>query len=179
LWWKYGPPSLPYEAGAAARYFYVYVFLATLPATHRFQARLGIPDAIAWETLAQLGEFVAKHRRKYGEGGMDMQGWLTLHLRGVIYRLGRLQFSPGLWTDGTPFLDIHVPEVGGLLSPKACDDSLRRARPFFDRYFPEHGAQVGMLISSWYAIRSWRSISPRSPTSSNTCGDGRSPTPSR
>lgn len=145
---QHGPPSLPYESCAAARYFHVYVFLATVPAVRRFHAELGIPDPIAWETLAQLGEMVAKHRRKYGEGGMNMQFWLTLHLRGVIYRLGRLQFNL-VRRDGTPLIGIHVPGTGGPLSPQACDDSLRRARPFFDRYFPEHGARMGFGTPSW------------------------------
>jgi len=137
-----GGPLLPYEAGAAARYFHVYVFLATIPAVRRFHAERGVPDAIGWETLAQLGELIAGHRRKYGEGGMNMQWWTTYHLRGILYRLGRLQFSLAVEADGTPYLGLHVPERGGPLLPKAYDDSLRRARPFFDRCFPEHGARV-------------------------------------
>jgi hypothetical protein len=144
-----GGQTLPHEAGAAAPYFHVYVFLATIPAVRRFHTRRGIPDAIAWETLAQLGEMVAVHRRRFGVGGMNTQWWLHFHLRGVMYRLGRLQFGLGAWKDATPHLGIHVPEVGGPLSPEACDDSLRRARPFFDRYFPEHGARLGLGVPSW------------------------------
>src|SRR5262249_18129809 len=136
-----GPP-LPYEAGAAARYFHVYVFLATIPAVRRFHARRGIPDTISWETLAQLGELVAVHRRKIGVGGMNIQGWTVFHLRGIIYQLGRLQFSLATERDGTPVLGVHVPETGGPMLAELYYDSLRRARPFFDRYFPEHGAQV-------------------------------------
>jgi len=142
-----GGPPLPYEGGAAARYFHVYVFLATIPAVRRFHAERGIPEAIGWETLAQLGELVATHRRKYGEGGMNMQWWTTYHLRGIIYRLGRLQFSLAVGDDGTPHLGVHVPETGGLLLPKAYDESLHRVRPFFDRHFPEHGARVAMGTS--------------------------------
>ena len=137
-----GGPTLPYEAGAAARYFHVYVFLATVPAVRRFYASRGIPDEIAWDTLAHLGEMVAIHRRKYGEGGMNTQWWLTYHLRGIVYQLGRLQFSLAAGSDGKPYLGLHIPEAGGPLIPEIFNDSLRRARPFFDRYFPEHGAQV-------------------------------------
>nr|4MFJ_A Chain A, The crystal structure of acyltransferase [Actinoplanes teichomyceticus] len=143
-----GGPPLPYEGGAAARYFHVYVFLATVPAVRRFHAERGIPDEVGWETLTQLGELVAIHRRKYGQGGMNMQWWTTYHLRGILYRLGRLQFSLATGKDGTPHLGLHVPEWGGPLLPKAYDESLHRARPFFDRHFPEHGARVAWG-SSW------------------------------
>ena len=141
-------PSLSYELGDTARYFYVYVFLATIPAVRDFHAKRGIPEAIAWETLTQLGEMVAIHRRKFGGGGMNMQWWLALHLRGLMYRLGRFQYTLAAESDGTPYLDLTVPEVGGSLTPEICDDSMRRARPFFDQYFPEHGAKVA-------AGRSW------------------------
>jgi hypothetical protein len=137
-----GGPPLPYELGAAARYFHLYVFLATVPAVRRFHRSRGIPDDIAWATLAQLGELVDAHRRKYGQGGMNMQWWTTYHLKGIVYRLGRLQFSLAVGPEGSPHLGVHIPERGGPLLPEAYDDSLHRARPFFDRYFPEHGARV-------------------------------------
>lgn len=150
-----GGPTLPYERGDPARYFYVYVFLAALPAVRRFQVARGIPDDIAWGTLDQLGEMVAIHRRKFGGGGMNTQFWLTLHLRGVIYRLGRLQFNlehqgtdAGGLAAGQPVLNTHIPEVGGPLPPQACDESFRRARPFYDGCFPEHGARVA-VCTSW------------------------------
>ncbi|MFC0111595.1 acyltransferase domain-containing protein [Kibdelosporangium aridum] len=143
-----GAPSLAYDTGPAARYFHVYVYLATVPAVRRFHASRGIPEATTWETLAQLGESVAVHRRKHGEGGMNMQFWTAYILSGIVYRLGRLQFSLGVGSDGTPELGMHIPEGGGPLIPEIFYDSLRRARPFFDRYFPEHGAQVA-TGTSW------------------------------
>lgn len=138
----HGGPPVPNEVSPAARYFHVYVFLATIPAVRRFHASRGIPDDVAWETLANLGELVAVHRRKFGEGGMNMQWWTTYHLRGIVYQLGRLQFSLLTVADGTPHLQVHIPEEGGPLLAKPFYESLRRARPFFDRYFPEHGARV-------------------------------------
>ena len=144
--WR-GGPTLPYET-AAARYFHVYVFLATVPAVRRFHAGRGIPEAITWDTLAQLGEAVSVHRRRLGEGGMTMQWWTTYLLRGLVYQLGRVGFSLSVADDGTPELGVHIPEAGGPLIPEAFYDSLRRARPFFDRHFPEHGARVA-TGTSW------------------------------
>ncbi|MGH3098195.1 MAG: acyltransferase domain-containing protein, partial [Streptosporangiales bacterium] len=150
-----GGPTLPYGLGDTARYFYVYVFLATVPAVRRFQESRGIPEDVAWATFTDLGEKVAIHRRKYGDGGMATQFWFLLHLRGVIYALGRLQFNLQRRSDPQgplhaeqPVLGTHIPELGGPITPAACDDSLTRARPFFDRHFPEHGARVA-VCTSW------------------------------
>ncbi|MFI6318510.1 acyltransferase domain-containing protein [Nonomuraea sp. NPDC050556] len=143
-----GGPTLPSEAGDAARFFHAYVFLATIPAVRSFHATRDIPEATTWETLTQLGESVAIHRRKHGEGGTNMPWWLTFLLRGLVYRLGRLQFSLAVARGGSPVLGMHIPEVGGPLIPEIYYDSLRRARPFFDRHFPEHGARTA-TGTSW------------------------------
>ncbi|MQA02857.1 MAG: hypothetical protein GEV07_09095 [Streptosporangiales bacterium] len=149
------PPHLPAALGPVARYFYVYVFLATVPAARRYHAERGVPDDVGWGTLDQLGELVDVHRRQFGVGGMDKQFWLTLHLRGVIYRLGRLQFNLQHLDDdvrylapGQPVLGTHIPELGGPLTPAACAASVERARPYFDRHFPEHGARYA-VCTSW------------------------------
>ncbi|MGI8881690.1 MAG: acyltransferase domain-containing protein [Jatrophihabitans sp.] len=130
-----GGPHLPAGLGAVGRYFYAFVFLAVLPEVRAFHARHAIPDDVSWASLADLGEKLALHRRSFGTGGMRTQFWFTLHQRGVIYRLGRLQFNQQR-SDGHPVLGTHIPEWGGPLSPRACGDSLRQARRFFAAHFP-------------------------------------------
>jgi hypothetical protein len=82
--------------------------------------------------------------------------WLTLHFRGSIYQLGRLQFNrmnvraahvADAFHEGEPALGVHIPESGPL-SPEAVDDSLARAQPFFARHFPETPTRLG-LCTSW------------------------------
>jgi hypothetical protein len=134
-------PRLPRELGPVGRYFYVAVLLATLGETRRFHAAHGIPEEVSWASLGDLGEKVRLHRRLYGVGGFDHQDWLTLHFRGVLYTLGRLQFNmttvpagfTGL-TTGAPALGLHVPGTGPM-TPEACERSLRAAPAFFDRHF--------------------------------------------
>lgn len=154
-------PSLPPELGVLGRYFYVYVFLAALPAVRQWHQARGIPDEISWATLADLGRNVGIHRRIHDVGGLDAQGWLTLHFRGGIYHLGRLQFNRGrIWWDdatlealgadfrrGDPALGIHIPESGPL-TPEVCDDSFRQAVEFFPRYFPEESYRLA-TCGSW------------------------------
>lgn len=133
-------PDLPTKLGPAGRYFYLAVLLACLPDVRRFHADHGVPDEVAWATLGDVGEKVGLHRRFHGVGGLDRQNWLTLHFRGVLYALGRLQFNlteipagtRGL-TAGAPALGVHIPETGPM-SPEACDESFRRAPGFFARH---------------------------------------------
>lgn len=134
-------PQLPRELGPTGRYFYLAVLLATLKETRRFHAAHGIPDEVSWASLGDLGEKVRLYRRFHGIGGFDLQDWLTLHFRGALYALGRLQFHrtviPADFTDltpGTPALGVHIPETGPM-TREACEGSLRAAPAFFDKHF--------------------------------------------
>jgi hypothetical protein len=133
---------LPASLGAIGRLFYIYVFLATVPAIRQWHQGRGISDAVSWATLADFGEHIALHRRIFGSSGLDSTNWMTLHFRGTLFSLGRLQF--GRWQfpsygprPGTLALDVHIPESGGPLEPTACADSFARAREFFACHFPD------------------------------------------
>ncbi len=142
-----GGPHLPAELGALGRYFYVFAFLAVLPPVREFHATRGVPEDVSWASLADIGEKLALHRRSFGVGGLRTQFWFTLHERGVIYRLGRLQFNLQR-SDGHPVLGTHIPEWGGPMTPAACADSFRRAGPFFGEHFPEH-QPTHAVCTSW------------------------------
>ncbi|WTL69986.1 acyltransferase domain-containing protein (plasmid) [Streptosporangium sp. NBC_01495] len=90
----------------------------------------GVASTVSWTTLADLGRNLAVDRRMRREGWLVMQGWLTLHARGAVYELGRLQFHRG----GTT-VDLHIPESGPM-TPEAVAASLDEARAFFPRHFP-------------------------------------------
>ena len=138
------------------RYFFVYVYLAALADVRRFHKQRGVPDEISWATLADLGRNLRRDRLLLGDGGLRTSGWLTLHFRGALYQLGRLQFnrreatrarvgeSPG---ESEPALGVHIPESGPL-TPEACDESIAQAEPFFARHFPEWRPRVG-VCTSW------------------------------
>lgn len=165
-----GPwPELDTSSGPEGRCFWIYVYLAVLPHVRRWHRRRGIPDAVAWATLADLGRHVARYRRRRGMTGLDSMEWLGLHFSGGIYALGRLQFNlyrlswrgrPRFWyrageprsadpgfRPGDPALGMHIPESGPL-NPDACDSSLEWARTFFPRHFPEHRFRV-VTCTSW------------------------------
>ncbi|MGA8114072.1 MAG: acyltransferase domain-containing protein [Actinocatenispora sp.] len=134
-------PDLPARLGAHGRFFYLWVFLAALPALLDHHESHDVPEEVTWETLADIGSKVVLHRRTHGLGGLDKQDWFTLHLRGLLYGLGRLQFNlsrvrdgAARLTPGTRCLGVHIPETGPM-TPEACDRSLARARGFFHRHF--------------------------------------------
>jgi hypothetical protein len=145
-------PELP---GRIGRYFYVYVYLSALAEVRRLHAERGITDDVSWATLADLGQHMAVYRANRGVGGLHSRPWLTLHFRGLIYSLGRLQFNLAQRTGaaGEPFaagewvLGVHIPETGPM-TPDACDESFRRAPAFFRTHFPEHDWQRA-VCSSW------------------------------
>lgn len=49
--------------------------------------------------------------------------------------------------EGDPVLDMHIP-AGGDMTPERCGDSMRRAVPFFERFFPDNGCRA-IRSSSW------------------------------
>ncbi len=151
------------EPAASARYFAVYVFVAALPYVRAHHHALGVPPEVSRRTLADLGRNMAVYRRRYGRGGVQAPGWLTLHFHGELFQLGRLQFQRarvGERTAGLPAgtgpapeaharcLSLHVPDFHGPLSPAACDRSLALARDFFARHFPGERYTAG-VCHSW------------------------------
>lgn len=161
-------PKLPEGLGSPGRCFYLHVFLAVLSEIRSWHDEEGIPEEISWATLADLGRHVAIHRRVKGGTGIDVPWWMTLHLRGLLYELGRLQYrpfyigvgSPDPWYSeaeatsrglgfryGDAALDLHIPE-GMPLSPGACDGSLDLAREFFSEHFAVGGRRI-VICSSW------------------------------
>ncbi|MFJ6168411.1 acyltransferase domain-containing protein [Micromonospora orduensis] len=129
--WLPPGPELPRDRGPAWRHLYVYAYLALVDVARAYHRDHDIPDAVSWLSLADLGRNLAVDRRMRGEGWPVIQSWLTLHVRGSIYELGRLQHHRGGAT-----LALHIPDAGPL-TPDAIDASLDEARAFFPRHFPD------------------------------------------
>ncbi|MET9224472.1 acyltransferase domain-containing protein [Lentzea sp. NPDC003310] len=129
--WLPPGPELPRDRGPAWRHLYVYAYLALTGVVREYHRAHDVPDAVTWATLADLGRNLAVDRRMRGEGWPVMQSWLTLHVRGGLYELGRLQHHRG----GSA-LSLHIPDSGPL-TPDAVASSLDVARAFFPRHFPE------------------------------------------
>lgn len=155
----FAPLELPGPAAQntpLGRYFFVYVYLAALPDVRRFHAKRSISDEISWATLADLGRNLGRDRLLLGDGGLRTSGWLTLHFRGSLYQLGRLQFNRMIvraahvadaFRQGDPAVGVHIPESGPL-TPDVCNDSFAQASTFFARHFPETPTRLA-ICNSW------------------------------
>jgi hypothetical protein len=157
-----GFPVLPRELGELRRYFYFYVLLAVRPYTQAFHRDLGITEETSRRTLVDIGRKMSVHRKNHGKGGIDAPTWLTHHMRGQLYQLGRLQYervhlegrlresinAAGIeFTESDVALSVHITDFSGPLSPAACDASFVQVKPFFDRYFPGTPARIAICIS--------------------------------
>jgi hypothetical protein len=155
----FGPLELPgpaVDSTPFGRYFFVYVYLAALADVRRFHVQRRIPHGISWATLSDLGRNLGRDRLLLGDGGLRTSGWLTLHFRGGLYQLGRLQFNrmkvhaahvADAFPEGEPAIGVHIPESGPL-SPEACDGSFAQADSFFVRHFPETPTRLA-ICTSW------------------------------
>ncbi|HYZ91886.1 MAG TPA: acyltransferase domain-containing protein [Actinomycetota bacterium] len=176
------PPPWPAPAGvedALRRYLHLFVFLGAVPAAVNIHSARGIPEETTWSTLRDVGLQVANYQRRHGVAGFDGAFWIWQHFRGAIFRLGRLQYN--FWhvefeTDGfrhgDPALGVHIPAIGPL-TPEACDDSVRQARAFFPKYFPDRPVRIA-TCGSWLLDEQ---LAEYLPESSNIVGFQRRFTP--
>ena len=140
--WLPPGPELPRGRGLAWRHLYVYAYLALVDVVMEYHREHGVDEAVSWAILADLGRNLAIDRRMRGEGWAVMQSWLTLHVRGAVYELGRLQHHRG---EGAIWL--HIPESGPM-TPEAISASLDEARAFFPRHFPDE-RYTAFSCGSW------------------------------
>jgi hypothetical protein len=101
-------------------------FLARVPAARVLHAELGLTDEESWTTLRDLPRHARLDRLLHGSPGLRKDWWVELAFDGRLVQLGRLQYER---CDG--YLNLHIPEEGGPLTPAAVDASLARAREVF------------------------------------------------
>lgn len=119
-------------------------------------AEKGIPEQILLDTAQDIVVWTKTWSDVKGELYLGETGWLKLHMSGRLFRLGRLQFcmetaghdipEKGI-AAGEKTIGMHIPAIGPM-KPEACEESLRRAREFFPKYFPEHAYRC-FTCHSW------------------------------
>ena len=113
---------------------------------HAEMVRRGVPDDVAWASLADLGQQAHIFRQVFGSFGLLARGWCASNYTGRLLWLGRLQYTLERDDEGT-FLGVHIPESGPL-TPEAVDESLAWARELAPRVFPEYAVDR-FMIQSW------------------------------
>jgi len=91
-------PLLTTALGREAGLWNVLLLLSGVPAMQQAHRQRGIPEAVARDTIADLKLCIETEdytkENQYPGIHVNILGWLLLHWRGELYRLGRLQFVP-------------------------------------------------------------------------------------
>ncbi len=95
--------------------------------------KMGISDEIYYDTFYDLTIWSEDCKEKFKEYGLNKPQWLSIHLDGRLFRLGRLQFEKTTYyCEGkkTPAISIHIP-AGEKLDIEKCRNSFQKAEQFF------------------------------------------------
>ena len=129
--------------------FGAFVYTLAIEDMEKIYTDKNIPKNILLDTVNDLAVWINRNREWTGEWGFTQYGWLIHHIRGRLFKLGRLQFemakvkyeeydSPPQklkenLKEGDSFLSVHIPR-GGKLDEAACLESFERAKEFFPKY---------------------------------------------
>lgn len=123
--------------------------------TKEFYIQKGISEKIFYDTIKDISVWCLNNNNK----GLKNYLWIKNHLKGELFRIGRLQFQMyhckniKLNYDLLPFdygdnlIYVHIPQ-GEKLIFSDCVDSLVKAKDFFAEYFPDFDYEF-FFCESW------------------------------
>lgn len=138
------------------------------PLREKYAAR-GIPEAIYWNTMADLRYKLAECREVYGVWGTFVGSWFPRFFTLERFALGRLQyelarFAPESYTRGgctvrrgDRVLSVHIPSAGPLTRESRMD-SYRRAYAFFRK--ERNGGPLVLQCESWLLYPPYAAVFP-------------------
>lgn len=159
------PSGVPQDAalGATELYGDVLALLACVPSLLAYHAERGVPEDVTWDTLSDLPRHMARYARLHGRPGFSELRWLSTHLRGLLYSLGRLQFervraiplpedhaavvaAVGELAPDDVMLNVHIPETGPL-DPGLCEAAYAQAIDRFATWHPGESPRAFVCLS--------------------------------
>lgn len=145
---------------------YLYLFTRfSIDCYKDYQLR-NISDIIYFDTFKDISVWEKEHRRKTGEIGLSEDGWLWLHPKLQLFRLGRLQFQPVAMPktvelpEKTVFkdqivLNVHIPKDGAM-PIEEVHASYKQAKAFF------RGITDICICASWLLSPALQKLLPKS-----------------
>ena len=118
-----------------------------------------VPEKIWLDTMKCFPRFIAEHRRSFGTDGFDRYGWTVRQTECRLFRIGELEYEL-LEESGKRAVSLHIPS-DARLEPDLLNDSVRQAKEFLGRYFPEWKKQP-MICESWLLSPKLKELLPPS-----------------
>jgi len=126
--------------------FGAFVYTLAIEDMEKLYKEKNIPHDILMATISELALSMNQKHTESNEWGFDSYSWLIHHLRGRMFRLGRLVFEIAYISEwhlqpeeskpnlklGDPILSVHIPG-DGKLDESACLESLEKAKEFFPK----------------------------------------------
>lgn len=106
----------------------------------------GISEKIYFDTFSDLGIWAKEFREANKKIGLWEYRWLSRHLDGELFRLGRLQFEKSVFSnkekiskldieEGSPIINVHIAK-GEKLSMESVRESFLMAKEFWREKVP-------------------------------------------
>lgn len=131
--------------------------------------RLKIDESILKNTMADIGIWCENN----GNKGLKNYAWIQNHLKTELFKIGRLQFQLFTCDNNTfdysrlPFekgekmIYVHIPQ-GEKLIFADCVDSIKAAKAFFAKHFPNYKFEY-FICESWLLYdENWQFMKPSS-----------------
>ncbi|MBE7025152.1 MAG: hypothetical protein E7408_03755 [Ruminococcaceae bacterium] len=132
----------------------ILIYMAASGYTHEKYRELGMPDEIFYDSMNCLPEKMETNMKYFGVWGYVPYLWPISHLNLNLFRIGRLSygFTPAghapvmngdkvLVPTEVPYVNMHISDNEKLVGG---EESIRAAREFFRKFFPEYGDCVYM-----------------------------------
>ncbi len=103
---------------------------------YTFYQQKQIEDEIYIATMGCFSRFINECYERTGKYHFDREWWTERQSGGHLFRIGELEYEIVKWEE-TNRISIHIPSDANF-SQEACDESLARARIFFEKYFPQY-----------------------------------------
>lgn len=132
------------------RFFLIYPLLQRLEELRDWYQVRGIPESVLRHTLYDFQLWIETQHQRTGLSGFREAGWLRNHFLGRVFRLGRLQFEPTMYT--YPFVplvhcksgEVRIVAKGGaaITAGGVFADSEGATEPFIDLIYEEVAGEV-------------------------------------
>lgn len=145
------------------------VILKCAENTYEKYKQLGIDDSIFFDTVDDIRIWCENNDNK----GLKNYNWIKNHISFELFKIGRLQYqfctckSKILKYNLLPFdygekvIYVHIPQ-GEKLVYSDCVESLKAAREFFSKYFPDYSYRF-FFCESWLLYgENWQFMEPSS-----------------